>query len=199
MKRGRVVLFDLGNVLVRIHPEAFADTLGVPATESGNFRPLVIATTQRYERGELTSEEFFSNLGGIFGGRYDRPKLKEAMRNVIGKPIPGMPELLEKTASSGDVALVSNTNEEHFDYCRRNFAFLSLFPRYFLSWKRRVLKPDAEYYAHVLRQLNIPANHALFIDDLPENIEGAVKAGMVGILFDGAESLSETLERLGVI
>jgi len=199
MRRHRAVLFDLGNVLVRIHPEAFAATLGVPATESGNFRPLVIAVTQRYERGELTTEEFFSNLSGIFGGRYDRPRLKEAMRNVIGKPIPGMSELLEKTASSADVALVSNTNEEHFDYCRRNFAFLSLFPRYFLSWKMRVLKPDAKYYAHVLRQLNIQANHALFIDDLPENIEGAEKAGMIGILFNGTENLSETLERLGVI
>lgn len=198
MRKDRTVLFDLGNVLVHIHPEAFAATLGVSETERTHYRPRVIAATQRYERGELTTDEFFSDLSVIFDGRYGRPKLEEAMRNVLGKPIPGMAELLEKTVSLADVALVSNTNETHFAYCRKNFRFLSLIPRYFLSWEMKALKPDAAYYNRVLHDLEINADRAVFIDDLPENIDAAGKAGMVGIVFKGVRELSERLEDLGI-
>lgn len=198
MKSDRVVLFDLGNVLVQIHPEAFGRTLGVSDDERQVYRPLVIAATRRYERGELTTDAFFENLGKIFGGRFGRSVLEEAMRNVIGQPVPEMPELLGKTASIADVALVSNTNEIHFEYCRRNFPFLSLIPRYFLSWKMKVLKPDSGYYAQVLHDLNLPPDRAVFIDDLPENIDGASKAGMIGIVFTGADDLNEKLKELNV-
>jgi putative hydrolase of the HAD superfamily len=198
MRKDRAVLFDLGNVLVRIHPEAFAATLGVSESERGRYRPRVIAATQRYERGELTTDEYFADLSGIFKGRYPRPKLEEAMRNVIGKPIPGMAKLLERAAKAVTVALVSNTNDFHFSYCQKNFPFLSHIPSYFLSWKMGVLKPDAEYYSQVIRGINLPPDQAVFIDDLAENIEGAVKAGMVGILFREVESLTEKLNELGV-
>ncbi|MEX1140130.1 MAG: HAD family phosphatase [Bacteroidota bacterium] len=198
MRSDYVVLFDLGNVLVQIHPEAFAATLGVSENESRGYRPLVIKTTQRYERGELTTDEFFADLSGIFDGRYGRLHLEEAMQNVIGKPIPGMAELLEKTSFAAEIALVSNTNETHFEFCRKSFPFLSFIPRYFLSWEMKVLKPDVEYYARVLRELNLPAQRAVFIDDLPENINGAVNAGMIGIVFKGVGDLTEKLKGLKV-
>jgi putative hydrolase of the HAD superfamily len=198
MKSDRVVLFDLGNVLVQIHPEAFAKTLGISENERQVYRPSVIAATRRYEQGELTTDDFFEDLGGIFQGRFDRSLLEKAMRNVIGQPVPNMAELLRKTTSVADVALVSNTNEIHFEHCRRNFTFLSLIPRYFLSWEMRVLKPDAGYYARVLRDLDLPADRAIFIDDLPENIDGATKAGMLGIVFTGTEDLNQKLKELGI-
>ncbi len=198
MSAGRVVLFDLGNVLVQIHPEGFGKTLGIPEDQRQVYRPLVISTTRRYERGELTTDEFFENLRKIFDGRFGRPALEEAMRNVIGRPIPKMPELLRKTVSVAEVALVSNTNEVHFEHCRRNFPFLSLIPRYFLSWEMKALKPDPDYYAQVLQGLNVPADRAVFIDDLSENIDGASKAGMIGIMFTGADDLNEKLKELNV-
>lgn len=198
MRKDRTVLFDLGNVLVQIHPEAFGATLGVSETERAHYKPRVIAATQRYERGDSTTDEFFSDLSVIFEGRYGRPKLEEAMRNVIGKPIPGMAELLEKTVLAANVALVSNTNDLHFAYCRKNFHFLSLIPRYFLSWEMKALKPDAAFYDRVLHDLEITSNRAVFIDDLSENIDAAVKAGMVGIEFKGERELLERLKELGI-
>ncbi|MEX2115367.1 MAG: HAD-IA family hydrolase [Bacteroidota bacterium] len=183
MKKDRAVLFDLGNVLVQIHPEAFGATLGVSESERGQYRPGVISATQRYERGELTTDEYFADLSGIFEGRFARPKLEEAMRNVIGEPIIGMAELLEKTASVAEVALVSNTNEFHFEYCIRQFSFLSHVPRRYLSYRLRSLKPDPKYYIAVTAGLGIPASKSLFVDDLAENIEGARNAGMKGHCF----------------
>ncbi|MBI4418431.1 MAG: HAD-IA family hydrolase, partial [Ignavibacteriales bacterium] len=113
--------------------------------------------------------------------------------------IEGMPDLLQRVASSVPVGMVSNTNETHFEYCRRNFIFLSIIQRHFLSWKLRVMKPDVAYYARVLEQLALPANRIVFIDDIPENVKGAKQAGMVGIVFEGTQRLRQELEALGVI
>jgi putative hydrolase of the HAD superfamily len=39
-------------------------------------------------------------------------------------------------------------------------------------------KPDAESYQHVLNRMNVRPERAVFIDDLPENLEGARRVGM---------------------
>jgi HAD superfamily hydrolase (TIGR01509 family) len=194
-----VVLFDLGNVLISIHPERFAATLGIDHRSDQSRRLQVVQLMQRYERGELETDRFFEQLGQVFSGKFSRQRLTEALEKVLGNPIEGMPDLLQRVASSVPVGMVSNTNETHFEYCRRNFTFLSIIPHHFLSWKLRVMKPDAAYYARVLEQLALPANRIVFIDDIPENVEGAKQAGMVGIVFEGAQRLRQELEALGVV
>ncbi|GJQ21577.1 MAG: haloacid dehalogenase [Bacteroidia bacterium] len=199
MNRISHVLFDLGNVLVTIHPERFSATLGTDHARKEMRRSLVLRLIHRYEQGEIDSDTFFRNLDKIFEGKYAREKLTEAMESVIGQAVTGMPELLERVSSSVPVALASNTNETHFAYCRRQFRFLSLIPRFFLSWEMKTLKPAPEYYARVLDTVRAPAHTIAFIDDLPENVEGARKAGMVGIVFEGAARLENALQDLGVV
>lgn len=199
MNRISHVLFDLGNVLVTIHPDRFSTTLGTDHAPDESRRSRVIHLIHRYEKGEIGSDIFFRNLGEIFEGRYSRAKLTEAMESVIGQAVTGMPELLRRVCLSVPVALVSNTNETHFAYCRREFDFLSLIPRFFLSWEMKTMKPAPEYYARVLDTVRSPAHTIVFIDDLPENVEGAQNAGMVGIVFEGAARLANALRDLGVI
>jgi FMN phosphatase YigB (HAD superfamily) len=38
----------------------------------------------------------------------------------------------------------------------------------------------------------------VFVDDFPENVEGANEAGLTGILFTGEEALRKELRELGV-
>lgn len=193
-----VVLFDLGNVLVSIHPERFAATLGLDEHHRTRHRARVIECIRRYESGEVGSDAFFSELSGVFGGTFTRERLRDALERVIGESVPGMPELLERVASSHAVALVSNTNETHFEYCRRAFPFIARVPRRFLSWKMGVMKPDPGYYRIVVEELGVPAESLVFIDDHPENVRAAEQAGMKGILFRGADQLKYDLHNLGI-
>jgi FMN phosphatase YigB (HAD superfamily) len=50
----------------------------------------------------------------------------------------------------------------------------------------------------VIRKFEIVPAHSVFIDDLEQNVEGAFRAGMKGVLFRGLEQLLEDLRRLGV-
>jgi putative hydrolase of the HAD superfamily len=45
------------------------------------------------------------------------------------------------------------------------------------------MKPDLKIYELVCSSMNVLPQEVIFIDDLKENIQGAVDAGMNGIIF----------------
>ena len=199
MKRPAAVLFDLGNVLVSIHPGAFTRHLGIdPETARTRYKEPIIETVRRYELGLMSTAEYLAELSHLFENRYAPEQLREAMLRVIGDPIPGMEKIVSSVASTTPVALVSNTNELHFSLCKKNLPALRFIPQFFLSYAMKASKPDPRYYQIVLERLGVSPDSIVFIDDLEENVEGARTAEMNGILFGGPEELEPELEKLGL-
>jgi putative hydrolase of the HAD superfamily len=58
-----------------------------------------------------------------------------------------------------------------------------------------VAKPDAVIFAHAADAVATPAAACLFVDDRPENVAGALAAGMPAVRFRSAERLRATLVR----
>jgi putative hydrolase of the HAD superfamily len=58
-----------------------------------------------------------------------------------------------------------------------------------------VAKPDAVIFAHAAEAVAAPAAACLFVDDRPENVAGALAAGMPAVRFRSAERLRATLVR----
>jgi len=58
------------------------------------------------------------------------------------------------------------------------------------------IKPSAKIYDVALKQAKVRASEAVFVDDMPANIEGSEKAGMKGILFRDLQQTLEQLNRL---
>jgi putative hydrolase of the HAD superfamily len=48
----------------------------------------------------------------------------------------------------------------------------------------QILKPDPRAYDLILKQLDVPASAAVFVDDQPRNVAGAGAAGLTPIFFD---------------
>jgi HAD superfamily hydrolase (TIGR01509 family) len=67
-----------------------------------------------------------------------------------------------------------------------------------VSYDLHVLKPDPAFYRAVINGEQCNPEEMVFIDDLPENVDGARLAGMLGIVFEGAESLKRSLEKMGL-
>jgi HAD superfamily hydrolase (TIGR01509 family) len=58
-----------------------------------------------------------------------------------------------------------------------------------------VIKPDAEIYRASLTALDCEAKRALFFDDRPRNVEGALRVGMEAHVFESAAQAREIVER----
>jgi HAD superfamily hydrolase (TIGR01509 family) len=60
------------------------------------------------------------------------------------------------------------------------------------------MKPDARFYGRCVEVSGSPAARCVFIDDMPENIDGAKAAGLQAIHFQDAETLRRDLRELGL-
>jgi putative hydrolase of the HAD superfamily len=195
-----VILFDLGNVLVSIHPGAFTRHLGIdPATAYRKYQKRILSIVRKYEGGGGTTEEYLGEMSRLFDGRYDLDLIREAMLKVVGTPIEGMEELVSMIASKYETGLVSNTNELHFNYCRDTFSMLRHFSRFYLSYQLSSLKPAETYYNTVLADLKVLPSSIVFVDDMEENVFGARKSGMNALRFVSRRQLEQDFRSLSVL
>lgn len=195
-----VVLFDLGNVLVRFTPETFWRSLELSSlNQQIPFAAKVKTLSNQFERGEFSADDFFHRLGRIFDGKFSVPKLQKAFSSVLTKPIEGMESVLATIQTRARTALVSNTNEYHWDYCRKNIPAIHRLQASYLSFKICAMKPDPKFYAHVIEAEKLEADQMLFVDDVEENVAGAERAGMRVHLFKTVKLLTETLREYDLL
>jgi HAD superfamily hydrolase (TIGR01509 family) len=124
------------------------------------------------------------------------------------QPVYGMSQLLERLYSKGiDLAICSNNTEFWF---KRQMDTLDLHrffrpTRVILSNRIGVSKssPRFEMFQATINALGMEKNLCVFVDDRKENIQQALRFGLVGILFPshskyGAQYLEALLEKMGV-
>jgi putative hydrolase of the HAD superfamily len=116
----------------------------------------------------------------FFGGDMVDRKLVEYIRSLRGEFHTG----LISNAWSGLRELI--TKEKLID----------LFDTVIISAEIGAVKPSAKIYEVALDQAKVSAGEAVFVDDMPANIEACEKIGMKGILFNDPEKSLGRLRHL---
>ncbi len=197
------IVFDMGGVLIDYNPKK------------------TIATYFPPEYYDLLMNEVFANQlwhrldGGTL--RHDEaiemvlPKLPEETRALVKEmltdfypympPFPEMYELIKRIKTAGyKVYLLSNATPRFFDNYQ-NIPALTLMDGYFISALYKLLKPQQEIYEAFCKKFCLKPEECFFIDDMPQNIEGAKKYGMKGHVFkiSDVNSLENALREEGVV
>ncbi len=196
----RAVLFDLGNVLVDVDVNMFWRSLGFDGPDAiAPYADALRAWAMRYEAGAFATIEFVDGLGKILEDRFTSEELVEAFDRIIREPIDGMAAIVEQVAARRTTALVSNTNELHHHGSIRRVPALRHLHRQYVSYQLKVMKPGRNFYEAIIRDQQLPPEQMIFIDDLEENVKGAVDAGMRGIRFVDVVSLEKELRALKIL
>lgn len=176
-----LIVFDLGNVLVRIArgwAHAF-ELAGIsdftfpadPATLK-SIHELVVAT----ETGQLTSDQFCSRVSTLLN--YPAPNIRRALDAYNIAPFPGSEQLLLDLRDAHiPTACLSNTQDAHWSVLLQPPFPLHLLTHRFASQELRLRKPDPAIYRELERRTGFSPDQILFFDDLPENIAAATAAG----------------------
>ena len=200
MTKPRLLLFDLGNVLVRFEPDKFSRALGIdPGSSKYHYESSIRDLTNKFESGKCSTDEYFASLRTYLNNKFDESLLRQAFLSVLTDPIPGMEDLVRRATERLPAAVVSNTNEYHFSSVLPRIHALDYLPKRYLSYQLGVIKPLPEFYERVKKGGNVRPEEMLFIDDVEKNIEAANDAGMSGHLFRGAEGLEKHLKELDVL
>jgi 2-haloacid dehalogenase len=198
-----VVIFDVGNVLFDWNPRflyerlidddrALDAFLRDVATKEWHFqhdagRPFAETSA------ELSAQyPQHADLIALWGPRFGE---------TLGPPIPGMAELVADLDAAG-VALygITNFSGEFWPPFRdREAALFDRFRDIVVSGDEGLVKPDPAIYALALKRFGLAGPDAVFVDDVPANVEAAAAAGIHALLFTDAPSFRAELERLGLL
>jgi epoxide hydrolase-like predicted phosphatase len=127
----------------------------------------------------------------------DRRSLWGDAFDAVYQPKPEMFALIQSLINSGySVALLSNTEMPCVDYFgKQGYDFFDVL---IFSCLEGTKKPEREIYELALARLKCSPQQAVFIDDRPNCVKGAVTAGINTIQFESPEQVKRELGGLGV-
>ena len=197
-----VVLFDADGVIQRTAGgwrERFAEMLD-DATNLDAFVAEIFAS----ERPCLTGAvDFPTQLGEVLKRWRSRVPVEQALTVWTNIEVDeGVVELIAALRRSGvTCCLASNQQTHRAHYMSSELGYRSLFDREFYSCRVGHAKPDAAYFEHILADLGLAPEQALFIDDVEPNVISARQVGIPSVHFAanaGAEVLSGHLAAHGI-
>lgn len=197
----RNIIFDIGNVLTDfrwrefLKDKGFDDEMIIRIAKASVESPL----WKEFDRGVLDGEDLMQAFID------SDPEIEEALYRAYDD-IRGMVTIRdyaigwvqELKAKGYKVWYLSNFSEKAEKECADSIAFIPYMDGGILSWKDKLIKPDPKIYQLLLERFGLAARECVFIDDLPENVQGAIDQGMHGIVFETREQVIEDLKKLGV-
>ena len=111
------------------------------------------------------------------------------------RPVAGAKEFCGYAKEQGyRLFVLSNASSSFYQYFQR-FAPLDYFDGIVVSCDIHMIKPDVRIYQYLLDKYQLTPEESFFIDDMPENVAGAQKAGIRGAIFHGDfEKIRKSLE-----
>ena len=195
------LLFDLGKVLVDFDFEHGMRRFAARTSLSREEFELVIWDKhwiRRYERGEISTEEYHRHLCERGKLTMAIDEFEEAWSAVF---LPGLlvPEqLLKNLKQKYPLILVSNTNDSHVSFITKQYTVFEYFDHRILSHEVGSLKPDSKIYEAAIRVSGKKPEALFFTDDREENIEAALQLGIRAHLFRSVPGLLQAMREHGI-
>jgi len=192
------IIFDVGGVLVKGDSKDFfektAEYLDVEKPDMEKKKEV----WNDMQRGKISLQEAIKRI-------LETTISNEEMEEIVDiwgenwKLDEDMVEFAKNLKKNYRLFILSNVDRESIEKFKDlHLKSLNFVEEKFHSWKLGMIKPDREIYEYVLEKIGAKPEECVFIDDRPENIEGAEKVGIHGIVFKNKEQLKNDLKILGV-
>jgi putative hydrolase of the HAD superfamily len=197
----RVVLFDVGGVLVQL--SGVATVLGWVAdrwTPPELWRRWLQSPAVRaFETGRCDADTFAADLVAELELGVEPAAFLESFAGWPTGLFPGAHELVASIPDHITRALLSNSNALHWDRVVEDFGLGALFEHRFVSHLTGRIKPDPDAYEHVVSSLGCDPASVFFLDDNRVNVEAALAIGMQGAVVSGVAGAEQALREAGIV
>ena len=155
-------------------------------------------TCETFELGKLTLKEYLNLVVFYQEREFSRMEFKKFMFEQ-SKPHPQMIKLIRKikTKYGLKIVVVSNESHELNSYRIRKFRLDGFVDSFISSCFVHVRKPDEDIFRLALDITQVPARHAVYIEDTPIFVQNAENLGIRSILHTDYKSTCAKLASLG--
>lgn len=200
MTRLRAVVFDYGEVLsAPANRAAHSELIAISGLPEEAFDTQYWAWRLDYDAARLNGTTYWEKVASESGTSFTSSQISDLiacdarMWMDLNQPMLDWAKDLRRAGFA--TGILSNMGVDTLRAIRREFAWLPEFVSQTWSCELGIVKPDLAIYRDPLRQLGLEPAEVLFIDNLPENVTGAVAAGMRAILFRDIEQLVQEIQR----
>lgn len=199
MQKPKVLLFDLGGVIVRwVGLDALAAITGLN-------REIVIThfaesdIFQAFETGQCDDDLFAKELVSRFNLAIAPSAAKDLWNSWVQESYAGTKEMLTQLRADYTIACLSNTNSLHWDHLPIHINIDEYFDYSYASHLITAAKPDPVSYQIPIQDMGVSASDIWFFDDTLINVDAAKTAGMEAFHIDREVGVIPTLKELGLV
>ncbi|HOI86978.1 MAG TPA: HAD family phosphatase [Lentimicrobium sp.] len=198
----KLIVFDLGNVLLNINPmltnKAFR-ALGIIDENEFFSGKQTLALMSALECGTTGPDDFLREVLKKLKPGVTSTQAEEAWNAMLLDFPAKRVRMLQGLRKSYRIGLLSNTNQVHYrDYTARfardyGIPFGDLFDYLWFSHEIGIAKPEAGIFEHVLSNSGVRPAEILFIDDTLMHVEAAARLGINAVHLEAGMEVSELL------
>lgn len=174
---GKVILFDLGGVLIENNGRAALTAMLAQPLPAGEMwrKWLDSPAVRQFERGRIPPDEFASRFVREWEIDLEPAVFISEFATWPRGLYDGAEALLQGLKGTHHLACLSNTNAIHW---QRFPQLQALFDSCFLSHEMGHVKPDREAFEYTVKSLGVAPGEVYFFDDLRPNVAVAREVGM---------------------
>lgn len=191
-------LFDIGNVLLRLHFDRFHEKiLGRP---DAPLPPELESIKEPYETGYIDDREFVERSLEVIDTPLSHDEFAAAWLDIFSPNDPMWQVVRQLKDQRHRLILFSNTNNLHTSSFLKRYEVFDHFDHHHFSQVVKAMKPSPDFYRKAIEQYQIDPAETLYLDDLAENIETGRQHGFRSWQYDldDHESCLEWLAGEGV-
>ena len=195
------IIFDIGNVLVDFNWKEYIASFGFSGEMQEKLAKATMLSREwdEFDRGVLEIEDIIQKF--VKNDSTVEKEIRiicENVHDMLGRRDYAIPWIQDLKKKGYGVYYLSNFSRKAEVECAHTLDFLPYMDGGILSYQEKVIKPEPEIYQILIDRYHLIPEQCVFMDDKPENCEGARKAGMHTIVFTTKEEAEKELGKLGV-
>ena len=173
----KAIVFDVGKVLVNFSFDKFKSFL---TNHGANFKDnqdfFEKSSLLDFEKGFITENDFLNRVNSNLTKKIEPKEIKNHWEDIFTLDR-DMFEFAKKIAASHPTYLLSNTNPIHWPFLEKTYGLTDFVKGFLTSHDAGVMKPDQKIYKTFIKKFDLRPENLLFVDDLKENVDAAIKLG----------------------
>ncbi|MDO8536563.1 MAG: HAD hydrolase-like protein [Candidatus Omnitrophota bacterium] len=200
-KRYSVIIFDLGNTLIKFDHNISAKKIAnLFHLDSEEVRKLFFDSklTQAFERGQISPKDFHARITKHLGVKIPFRDFVSIWNDIFWID-EGSCAIARRLKKDYKLFLLSNIGRLHYEYIVKKFDILEIFDEIIVSFAVGAIKPEKKIFEDAIKRAGGDRSAVLYIDDREDLIKEATSFGIESIKYEGAEKLERDLKGKGVI
>ncbi|MDP7608268.1 MAG: HAD family phosphatase [Candidatus Marinimicrobia bacterium] len=199
----KTIIFDIGGVLINIHPEKTLNFFeNITELSINQLQESIIWDIYyQYEIGKLDNPQFYSAINNLFPEekKFSEGDFWRGWKLLLGEQT-RVVNLLTNLYETMPIWLLSNTNPWHIQYLKScsEYYFHKFITGAIYSYDVGYRKPDKTIYNLTMEKIGISGEEILFIDDDQGNVKAANEIGINAIVYEGMEKLIASLAKFKI-